>query len=127
MVERTIAGLMLVVAMIHVLPLAGFFGPSKLVALYGIDVKGTDLEILMRHRAVLFGILGGLFGYAAFVPAIQPLAFVAAAVSLGSFFFLASSVGGGSRFIRKIVIADVVATACLAGAVALYATKSLMS
>ena len=37
----------------------------------------------MRHRAVLFGLLGLFFIYAAFYPAYQPLAFVGGLGGLG--------------------------------------------
>jgi hypothetical protein len=120
MAENLITGLMLVVAVIHLVPITGFFGAKRLSALYGIEVDSPDLEILMRHRAVLFGILGTFFAYAAFVPALQPLAFVAAAASLASFFYLAVAVGKYGKPIRKIVLGDVVAVVCLAAAVLLY-------
>ena len=35
MVERAISGLMLVVAVIHLLPITGFFGVDRLASLYG--------------------------------------------------------------------------------------------
>jgi hypothetical protein len=73
---------------------------------------------------VLFGILGTFFAYAAFVPAVQPLAFAAAAVSLGSFFYLAFRVGDYGPAIRTIVVGDAVAAVCLVSAIALYALAS---
>ena len=124
MSENVITGLMLVVAAIHLVPITGFLGPKRLSALYGIEVDSPDLEILMRHRAVLFGILGTFFGYAAFVPELQPIAFVAAAASLASFFYLAVAVGNYGPPIRKIVVGDVIATICLAAAVVLYAFRN---
>ena len=42
-------------------PITGFFGARQLSALYGIEVDSPDPEILMRHRAVRFGILGVFF------------------------------------------------------------------
>ena len=84
--EHAITVLMLIVAAIHLVPISGFFGAKRLSALYGIEVDNADLEIMMRHRAVLFGILGAFFAYAAFMPALQPVAFIAAAASLASFF-----------------------------------------
>ena len=123
MLGKTITGLMLIVAAIHLVPIAGFFGAKPLSALYGIDVDNSDLIILMRHRAVLFGILGTFFAYAAFVPAVQPIAFVAAAASLGSFFYLASAAGGYGASIRKIVLGDAIAALCLVGAIIVYAMK----
>ena len=123
MVERTVTGLMLVVAVIHLLPVTGFFGVDGLASLYGVQISGSDLEILMRHRAVLFGILGALFAYAAFTPALQPIAFLAAFLSIASFLYLAFSVGEFNEAIRRVVIADVIAGASLLGAVACYIVK----
>jgi hypothetical protein len=120
MIDNVIAGLILVVAAIHLVPITGLFGAERLSALYGIEVTDTNLEILMRHRAVLFGILGTFFAYAAFVPAVQPLAFIAASASLSSFFYLAFTVGDYGPPIRKIVIGDLVAAVCLLAAIALY-------
>lgn len=124
MYERIVTGLMLVVAVIHLLPITGFFGVERLAALYGIEIIDTNIEILMRHRAILFGILGGFFAFAAFRPAFQPVAFLAALISLASFFFLTLSVTGFNDAIRKIVIADIVASVCLAAAIAIYVIKS---
>lgn len=120
MSDHIITGAMLVVAIIHLVPLSGVFGADRLAALYGFEVADRNLEILMRHRAVLFAILGTFFAYAAFEPTLQPTAFVAAFVSLASFFYLSASVGGFNEAIRRIVVADVVAAVALAVAVILY-------
>jgi len=124
MYERIITGLMLVVAVIHLLPISGFFGVEQLASLYEIKITDGNLEILMRHRAILFGILGGFLAYAAFTPAIQPIAFLAAFISVASFFFLSFSVGEFNDAIRKVVIADIVASVSLLGAIVLYVVKS---
>ncbi|MGB8328550.1 MAG: hypothetical protein WCE62_00375 [Polyangiales bacterium] len=124
MVETLITLLMLIVAAIHLVPITGFFGARRLSALYGIEVDSPDLEILMRHRAALFGILGTFFAYAAFVPAVQPIAFGGAAASLAFFFYLAFVVGNFGDKIRKIVLGDVIAVVALIAAVALYVTKT---
>ncbi len=120
MYERLITALLLVVAVIHLIPLSGFFGVERLNSLYGLAIDDANLEILMRHRAIIFGILGGLFVYAAFIPAIQPIAFVAAFISIASFFLLAFSVDEFNSEIRTIVIADVVAGVALLSAIVLY-------
>ena len=123
MQEKIITLLLLIVAVIHLIPITGFAGVARLESLYGIPVSGKDMEILMRHRAVLFGILGVFFAYAAFTPAVQPLAFLAAFATLVSFFYLAYAVGGYNEAIRKIVIGDIVAAISLTGAVILYYTR----
>ena len=124
MVESTITAMLLVVAAIHLVPVTGFLGSERLSALYGVDVESSDLVLLMRHRAVLFGILGVFFVYAAFTPAVQPLAFIAAAISLVAFFYLAFSADRYGPAIRKIVAGDVVAAVALAIAVILYVLRA---
>jgi len=123
MYERIITGLMLVVAAIHFLPISGFFGIERLASLYEIEIIDGNLEILMRHRAMLFGILGVFLAYAAFNPPIQPIAFIAAFVSVASFFFLSFSVGEFNDAIRKVIIVDIVASVSLLGAIVLYIVK----
>ena len=123
MAEKAITLLLIIVALIHIIPISGFAGVARLESLYGIPVAGNTMEILMRHRAVLFGILGVFFAYAAFTPSVQPMAFLAAFATLASFFYLAISVGEYNAAIRKIVIGDIVAAISLIGAVILYYTK----
>ncbi|MEM6583817.1 MAG: phosphopantetheine adenylyltransferase [Pseudomonadota bacterium] len=118
--EVLITIFILVIAIIHLLPLAGILSVERLRSLYQIDIDGRDMEILMRHRAALFGILGLFFVYAAFTPAMQPIAFTAAFLSLASFFYLSFSVGDYNPAIRRVVLADVIATVCLLGAILLY-------
>lgn len=123
LIDRIILGLLLIIAVIHLLPLSGFFGADRLVALYGVDLADPNLEILMRHRAVLFGILGAFFVYAAIKPSLQPIAFVAAFVSILSFFYIAFSVGEFNDAIERVVIADVVASLALIAAIVLFYVK----
>ena len=103
----------LVVAIIHLLPLAGVLGGDRLTALYGVAANEPNLAILMRHRAVLFGLLGVFLLCAAFQPALQPMAFVAGFVSVVSFLVLAGSVGGYNGQVARVVLADWVALAGL--------------
>ncbi len=120
MIKHVITAMLLIVAFIHLVPIMGFLGVERLQALYGEPITSNNMEILMRHRAVLFGILGLFFAYAAFTPALQPLAFLAALATLAPFFYLAFSVGGYNEAIQKIVMGDVVATVALVIAVGLY-------
>ena len=69
--SKLIAVLLLVAGVIHLLPLVGVLGGERLNALYGIALDEPNLQILMRHRAVLFGLLGALLVAAAFNPALR--------------------------------------------------------
>ncbi len=64
--KKITATLLIVVGVIHLLPLVGVIGPEKLSALYGIQIADPNLAILMRHRAILFGLFGIFMCYAAF-------------------------------------------------------------
>lgn len=118
--EKIVAGLLLLVGVIHLLPVAGVLGVERLSVLYGVSINEPNLEILMRHRAVLFGLLGVFLVYAAFKPAVQPLAFIAGFVSVISFIAIAWSVGGYNDSIRKVFLVDVVAIIGLAVASVAY-------
>jgi hypothetical protein len=102
-----------VVGIIHLLPLTGVLSVSRLQALYGVTITDPNLEILMRHRAVLFGILGAFLIYAAFRPGLQLAALIAGAVSVVSFLVIAGMIGGYNTGITRVVTADIVAVVCL--------------
>ena len=108
-----IAVMLGIVGVIHLLPLAGVLGAERLSALYGMAFTEPNLVILMRHRAVLFGLLGGYLLYAAFQTAQQRLALLAAWISVASFLYIASAAGGYSAAIARVVWADVMAAVCL--------------
>jgi hypothetical protein len=118
--QKIITVLLIVIGIIHLLPLSGVLGADRLSALYGLSFHEPSLSILMRHRAVLFGLLGLFFVYAAFQPAVQPMAFITAFISVVSFIGIAWSVGGYNEAVRKVVFADWIALLCLIAAVILY-------
>lgn len=104
---------LVVVAIIHLLPLSGVLGNERLAVLYGVSFNEPNLSILMRHRAVLFGLLGLFLLLAAFRPELQLLAFVAGFASVLSFLWLAWSTGNYNAQVGRVFTADIVALACL--------------
>ena len=111
--RHIVTAALLLVGIIHLLPLAGVLGAARLSGLYGIAVEEPNLEILVRHRAVLFGLLGAFFCYAAFRPQQQALALVAGFVSVASFLLLAWTVGGSNAQLARVFAADLLALALL--------------
>lgn len=99
---------LIVAAIIHLLPLSGVLGSGRLSTLYGLSFDEPNLAILMRHRAVLLGMLGVFFLVAAFWSALQPLAFITGFVSVVSFLWLAWSTGGYNAQVGRVITADVV-------------------
>lgn len=114
------AGL-LIAAIIHLLPLAGVLGGARLERLYGIPVDEPNLDILLRHRAVLFGLLGLLLLTAAFLPTLRPPALIAGIVSTASFLVIVARVGVPNAAIARVVTADWVALCSLLVAAAVHA------
>ena len=121
--ENVVTGLLVFVGIIHLLPVSGVLGVKRLDALYGVSLGEPNLEILMRHRAILFGLLGLFLLYAAFQPSMQLIAIVAGVISVVSFIAIAFSVGGYNDAIRKVVIADIIATAGLVAAAIIHAVS----
>ena len=111
---------LILAGIIHLLPLSGLLGADRLTALYGLDFSEPSLSILMRHRAVLFGLLGAFLVFAAFRPSLQPLAFIAAFVSVLSFLLLAWSSGDYNPQVGRVVTADLVALVALVIGAAAY-------
>jgi hypothetical protein len=114
--EKVIGTLIAVVGIIHLMPVTGVIGNEQLATLYGILINEPNLEILMRHRAVLFGLLGVFLLVAAFRPALRTLAIVAGFVSVTSFIAIAWSVGGYNDAVNRVVIADIIAIVALIAA-----------
>lgn len=112
---KLLVSLGLVIAgVIHLLPLGGVLGNEQLARLYGIPFTDTNLSILMRHRVVLFGLLGVFLVVAAFHPPFQLAAFVAGLVSVLSFIALATTAPGEyNAGIARVFKADLVALAGL--------------
>lgn len=119
LIRAVVASMLAVVGIIHLLPLPGVLGAAQLSALYGLDFSDPGLAILMRHRAVLFGLLGTACLIAAFRRSWQNAVIAAAAISTIAFLLLASAESHYGVAIARVVIADWIAVACLAVATVL--------
>ncbi|MDD1510285.1 phosphopantetheine adenylyltransferase [Pseudomonas sp. CNPSo 3701] len=118
--SKLIGFLLLVAGIIHLLPLAGVLGGERLNALYGLNFDEPNLHILMRHRAVLFGLIGALLVAAAFLPGLRGIALIGGLVSVLSFLLLAWSEPAYNEALRRVVIADWIALACLLASLILH-------
>lgn len=121
--DKLTSALLIVAGIIHLLPISGLLGAERLAALYGLSFSEPNLLILMRHRAVLFGLLGALLVWAAFRPSLQPAAMLGGLVSVLSFLLLAWLTPGYNAALRKVVIADWVALVCLALAIVIWLVR----
>ncbi|MDX2004366.1 MAG: hypothetical protein SFU83_03735 [Meiothermus sp.] len=115
-----VSTMLLALAFIHLLPLVGVLGGEPLSRLYGLRFEEPNLSILMRHRAVLFGLLGAFLALSAFQPSMYAIGLIAAFVSVASFVLLAQLEGGYNSHIRTVLWVDLAGLACVAiGGIAL--------
>jgi hypothetical protein len=78
-----------IVGLINLLPVMGVISNSRLTALYGIEVATTDLSLLLRHRAVMLGVIGSLLIVCAWKKNLRVAAAISAMVSMLSYIALA--------------------------------------
>lgn len=106
MLDLVISAILVIVGVINFVPVAGVLSSAALAKAYGIDPPTGDVLVLLRHRAVLFGIVGGFIITSAFLTYLQGAAVVMAYVSMLSYVQLAWNAGNELLSIKKI---DVVA------------------
>ncbi len=102
----TVCALLLLLAVVHLYPIVGLFGADALKSYYGVLIQDPNLLILMRHRGILFGIIGTYIAFSAFRPAWQPVAIVAALVSMLSFVVLTLYTEGHNARLHGIAMID---------------------
>ncbi len=106
-------GLFLLAAIVNLAPMSGAFSVSRMEALYGIPLEGSNLEILLRHRAILLGIVGALLFGATIHPPLRMTALAAGLVSMLSFVVVAYVVGDYNTDLQRVARIDVLASGLL--------------
>lgn len=117
--DLALSTLLTLVGAINFAPVTGALSWRHLERLYGVDLADPVMRVLLRQRAVLFGIIGGFTLAAAWIPAWHWPAMVGAGLSMASFLAIKRHEGARSPAFRKIVLADRAGLLCLAGAVAI--------
>ena len=112
-VQILATALFVLTGIVNLLPVTGVLSTERLQALYGVAFDDPNVIILMRHRAVLFGIVGTLLIAAAFHLPLRPTAVAAGLLSMFSFVVIAQGVGGFNTELRRVVLADVVGSILL--------------
>lgn len=103
-------------ALIHLLPLVGALGPSRVAQMYDVKVEGPDLTVLLVHRAVLFGLLGAALIAAIFCEDARPYVIGAVLVSDVAFLAIVAASSGINSKMKRVVRVDVISIALLAAA-----------
>lgn len=104
--SKAITVLLVMIGLINFTPIMGVISTDILEAGYGIPMDGQELPILMRHRALLFGIIGGFTLYAAFKRVYHLPALIMSSVSMWGFSYLALTIGGYNDEVAKVLFFD---------------------
>ncbi len=114
-----------IAGLINLLPALLAFLPDKISKSYGIEIPNSNYELLLRHRSILFGIIGGLMIYSALVKKHYGLSTIAGLVSMTSFIILYFLIGKDiNSELKKVMMIDVVATVILCIGFILFLLKS---
>ena len=114
---RLVTGLFLIAGLINFAPLVGVLSDTLIASAYGIEVANRELSLLLRHRALLFGIIGGLLLTAAFRPTIRPVATVCGFASMIGFALLHMIIEPEAEQLKDVLRMDFVGLVALTGAV----------
>jgi len=107
MADKIAAFILFIVGTINLLPMIVFFDATKTAKLYGLPIEGESLAILMRHRAVLLGLVGLALIAAAVKPEFRILAIALALISKFTFIFLTFTHSNYSAEVRQVALIDV--------------------
>lgn len=95
--------------LINLLPSILAFIPSKINNSYGIEIPNCNYELLLRHRAILFGIIGGILISSAITKKNYPIAVLIGSISMLSFIVLFVFVNGEiNPELSKVMKIDVI-------------------
>ena len=83
-----------IAGIINAIPALITFLPSKIKSSYGIQIPDVNYELLLRHRAALFGIIGSLMIYSAITRTHYELSTLAGMISMVSFLLLFYTING---------------------------------
>ena len=122
--ELTFRILLFIVGVINLAPATLAFFPEKISDSYGVEVSNVDLELLLRHRAVLFGIVGGLMIYSSLTRRYYLVSTIIGLVSMVSFIFLYFSIGEVNKELERVMKIDVIAVALLVVGGSLYKLRA---
>ena len=111
--QASSALLIVLAGLVNLLPVSGVLSASRLETLYGVVLEDANLHILMRHRAILFGIVGGLLLVSAFHLPLRRIGLSIGLISMLSFVLIAGLVGGYNAELQRILVFDLAASVAL--------------
>ncbi len=91
---------------INLAPVVGAVSKAQLSSMYGVAIGGPDLGILLRHRALLFAVVGGLILVSCIRRHLRSTALVVGLFSMLGFVLVALAEGGYSAALGRVIVVD---------------------
>lgn len=113
-----------IAGVINILPSILAFLPEKISKSYGIEIPSVNFELLLRHRAVLFAIVGGLMIYSAISKKYYSISITVGLISMISFIILYFLMNGINPELEKVMRIDLIAVILLIIGFMLHRFKS---
>jgi len=113
-----------IAGVINFVPSILAFVPNKISESYGIEIPNSNYELLLRHRAILFGIIGGIMIYSAIAKKNYSMSVFIGMISMISFVILMNLVNGEiNPELTKVMMIDLVGIIILLVGFLLYKFK----
>jgi len=113
-----------IAAVINLAPGVGLLSNEWLYSLYGVEGLNGDLSLLLRHRAVLFVIVGGLLLTGVFVERVRLITGLAGLASMCSFIVLYVTVPETGAELKRVMYVDIAGAVPLAVALIIHIVKT---
>lgn len=107
--SRLIAAGFALVGLVNLVPIVGVLGAPTLSALYGFETDDPALLVLLRHRAVLLGIVGAFMLAAVWHARWRSLAAALGVISMASYIVLVWATPAVSTALQRIAWVDLAA------------------
>lgn len=110
-------------AAVNLLPAVAIFSVDRACATYGRGAVDDDLRLIVRHRGVLFAILGAGLLMAVFRPQLRPVAITANTVSMAGFLALVPLERSVGPALLRVAKVDAVGLILLTGSVIAFRNR----
>lgn len=107
MLENLYRLILLITGLIHLLPFSFLFFTEQMQKNYGVDMSDANLQLLLRHRAVFFGLIGFGLIFSAIKKSYYGWASTIGLISMVSFIVLFYEIGGINHQLRSVMLIDV--------------------
>lgn len=105
--------ILLITGLVHILPFSFLFFPEQIQKNYGVDMGDVNLQLLLRHRAIFFGLIGFGLIFSAIKKYFYGWASTIGLISMVSFVVLFNQIGGINQQLRSVMMIDVFVSSAL--------------